>query len=83
MEDIRKLLNDDESEIAPESLGYTLRGLNAAIADQLADGQPSDPVERRRHLEIVGALTRAAEMYSAALARWMSMHVDACSMRDR
>lgn len=40
MEDIRKLLSDHDSEIAPESLAYILRGLNAAIADQLADCQP-------------------------------------------
>jgi hypothetical protein len=31
--------------------------------------QPDDPAERRRYLEINGALTRCAELYSAALAR--------------
>ena len=82
MEDIRKLLSDHEAEIAPESLAYILRGLNAAIADQLADCQPDDPAERRRYLEINGALTRCAELYSAALARWMSGHVDDCLMRE-
>ena len=82
MEDIRKLLNEFEAEIAPESLAYVVRGLNAAIADQLADCQPDDPAERRRYLEINGALTRCAELYSAALARWMSGHVDECLMRE-
>ncbi|HEX7046623.1 MAG TPA: hypothetical protein VF275_03495 [Gammaproteobacteria bacterium] len=82
MEDIRKLLNDDEAEIAPESLAYILRGLNAAIADQLTDSEPDAPSERRRYLEINGALTRSAELYSAALVRWMCRHVDECLMRN-
>lgn len=82
MEDIRKLLNDDEAAIALESLAYILRGLNAAIADEPGDGMPSDRAERRRHQEIVGALTRCAELHSAALARRMSGHVDECLKRE-
>ena len=78
MEDIRKLLNDVEAEIAPESLAYTVRGLTMALADELRDGPPSEAADRRRHLEIVAALGRSLELYSAILARWMGQHADAC-----
>lgn len=49
MEDIRKLLNDFEAEIAPESLAYVLRGLNYALADELRlGGTTAAPGNRRR-----------------------------------
>ena len=76
MEDIRKLLSDEEAEIAPESLAYTVRGLTMALADELREGPPSEPADRRRHLEIVAALGRSLELYSAMLARWMGQHAD-------
>jgi hypothetical protein len=81
MEDIRKLLNDEQAEIAPEVLSYTLRGLTWALARELRDGVPSDPVDRNRHLEIRSALTRSMKLYSAAMARWMERHVDECPLK--
>jgi hypothetical protein len=80
MEDIRKLLDDQEAEIAPEVLGYTLRGLTWALAQELRDGIPSDPADRKRHLEIRAALTRSMELYSTAMTRWMERHVDECEL---
>ena len=81
MEDIRKLLNDEEARIAPESLGYVVYGLTCALVDELRDGVPSEPAERRRHLEKAGALSRAMELYSAAMARYMGRQVDDCLTR--
>lgn len=80
MEDIRKLLNDEEAEIAPDSLAYTVRGLTWALVDELRDGIPADPAKKRRHLEIVGALTRSAELYATALVTWIGPHMDKCPL---
>lgn len=78
MEDIRKLLEDHEARIAPDSLAYIVRGLGHALAKQLRDGIPQEPLERRRHLEIVSALAHCMELHSILLARWVAAHLDAC-----
>ena len=83
MEDLRKLLRTEEAEIAPESLGYRLRGLNAALADLLRDGRPAEPWERQRYLEMVESVAWSAELVSCALGRWLGAHVDNCETLNR
>lgn len=78
MEDLRALLKDHEALIAPESLGYRLRGLNATLADLLRDGRPDDPYERMRYLEMVESVAWSAELVSCALGRWLGEHIDDC-----
>ncbi|HEX7047418.1 MAG TPA: hypothetical protein VF275_07590 [Gammaproteobacteria bacterium] len=78
MEDLRKLLDDHEAEIAPESLGYLLRGLNALMYDLLQDCSPSDPKERMRHNEMLHSVAFSAQLISRMLARWLGEHVDSC-----
>lgn len=74
--DLRNLIRDHEARVAPESIAYTLRGLNAALADHLADGAPDERRARLRHNEITGALTHCAELYAAALSRYIAAQVD-------
>lgn len=78
MEDMRRLLRDHEAEIAPESLGYLLRGLNTLLYDLLQDSPPSDPAERMRHMESVHSVAFSAQLVASMLARWLGEHVDAC-----
>lgn len=78
MEDIRKLLEDFEAEIDPESLACILRGLTYALADVLRDGYRANPVEKHRHLEIIGALTHCAELHATLLVRWIGPHMEDC-----
>lgn len=83
MEDLRTLLKDEEALIAPESLGYRLRGLNGALLEMLREGRPDDPVERMRYLERVESVAWSADFISCLLARWLGEHVDKCEVMRR
>lgn len=75
------LLQDHEAEIAPESLGYLLRGLNTLLYELLQDSPPSDPKERMRHNECVHSVAFSAQLTARMLARWLGEHIDTCEMR--
>lgn len=83
MEDLRQLIRDEEAVLAPESLGYRVRGLNAALADLLRDGRPDEPYEKIRYLEMVESVAWCAELLSGALARWLGAHQDNCEAPAR
>jgi len=83
MEDIRKLLRDHEAEIAPESLGYLLRGLNAALHELIAEGDPSStPEDRLRYKEMVYSVSYCAQLVSVMLSRWLGDHRDVCAVEE-
>lgn len=79
MEDIRKLIKDHEALIAPESLGYLLRGLTATLHELIQEGPPSDSQERLRYREMVHSVSFFSELSSVMLARWLGEHIDVCS----
>lgn len=83
MEDLRKLLKGEEASIAPEALGYRLRGLNGVLLELLREGRPDDPVERMRYLERVESVAWSAEFLSCVLARWLGKHIDDCEVMQR
>lgn len=68
MDDIRKLLRDDEADISPETLSHILRGLNATLHDLVRDGAPSEPRARQRYTLSIEAAC-CAEMVSLLLSR--------------
>lgn len=69
MDDIRKLLRDDEADIPPETLSHVLRGLNATLHDLVRDGAPSEPRARQRYTLSIEAVACCAEMVSLLLSR--------------
>lgn len=83
MEDMRKLLEDQEAAIAPESLGYVVRGLTATFHALIQDAPSSDAPERMRQREMVHAVSFCAQLTSTMLARWLGEHVDHCAAKPR
>ena len=83
MEDMRKLLRDHEAAVAPESLGYVLRGLTATVHELIQESPSSDAAERMRQREMVHAVSFCAQLTSTMLARWLGEHVDRCAAKQR